>query len=55
MNISLSDPKVIVAIVAAILIIAMVALLYMRKRKKTTADLHQKFGPEYERAVLEHG
>jgi hypothetical protein len=27
----------------------------MRKRRSTTADLRQKFGPEYERAVKEHG
>jgi hypothetical protein len=27
----------------------------MRKRRSTTANLRQKFGPEYERAVREHG
>jgi hypothetical protein len=27
----------------------------MRKRRGTTADLRQRFGPEYERAVLKHG
>jgi hypothetical protein len=27
----------------------------LRKRKATTAGLRQKFGPEYERAVLTHG
>jgi hypothetical protein len=40
---------------AVILVIAVVAWLYMRKRRSTTADLRQKFGPEYERAVLAHG
>src|SRR6202167_3873616 len=55
MNLSLLDPKLIVLVGAAILIIAVVVWLYARKRKSTTADLRQKFGPEYERAVLTHG
>jgi len=55
MNLNLSDPKVIVAVVGVILVIAMLGWLYLRKLKKTTADLHEKFGPEYERAVQEHG
>jgi hypothetical protein len=55
MNLNLLDPKLIVLVVAVILIIAVFALLYMRKRRSKTADLQQKFGPEYERAVREHG
>lgn len=55
MNSNLLDPKVIVLAVAVILIIALVAWLYVRKRKSTTASLRQKFGPEYDRAVLTHG
>src|SRR5580658_11111345 len=55
MNLSLTDPKVIVIAVVVILIVAVVAWLYMRKRKNTTAGLRKKFGPEYERAVLAHG
>ena len=55
MNPSLMDPKLIVLAAAAILIIAVLAWLYMRKRRSTTADLRQKFGPEYERAVKEQG
>jgi hypothetical protein len=39
----------------AILIVAGLAWLYVRKRRSTTANLRQKFGPEYERAVREHG
>jgi len=38
-----------------ILIIAVLALVYVRKHRSTTADLLQRFGPEYERAVREHG
>ncbi len=55
MNINLMDPKLLVLAAAAILLIAALGLLYMRKRRSTTADLRHKFGPEYERAVREHG
>ncbi|MFZ3213657.1 MAG: hypothetical protein WA188_19300, partial [Terriglobales bacterium] len=55
MNLSLMDPKLIVLAVAVVLIIAVLAWLYVRKRRSTTADLRQRFGPEYERAVREHG
>ena len=55
MNPNLTDPKVIVVVGVVILIVAVLAWLYMRKRRSTTADLRQKFGPEYERAVLKHG
>ena len=52
MDLNLMDPKVIVLVAAVvILIIAVFAWLYVRKRRSTTADLRQKFGPEYDRAV----
>jgi hypothetical protein len=49
------NPKVLVFAVAALLAVAAVFLVLMRKRKATTADLRQRFGPEYDRAVTEHG
>jgi hypothetical protein len=55
MNLDLLDPKLIVLAVVAILIIVALVWLYVRKRRSTTADLRQKFGPEYDRAVLAHG
>jgi len=56
MNLHLMDPKLIVLAVVVILIIAVLAWLYVRKRRSsTTADLRHKFGPEYDRAVLKHG
>jgi hypothetical protein len=55
MNLNLLDPKLIVLAAAVILIIALVAWLYVRKRRNTTAGLRQKFGAEYDRAVLTHG
>jgi len=55
MNLSLMDPKLIV-LAGAVLVIIVVAIgLYLRKRRNTTVNLRQKFGPEYERAVLAHG
>ena len=53
MNINLSDPKFIVLAAVVILVIAVLAWVYVRKRRSTTAGLRQKFGPEYERAVQE--
>ena len=55
MNLNLMDTKLIVLVAAVVLIIAVLAWLYVRKRRSTTAGLRQKFGPEYERAVLKHG
>ena len=55
MNLNLMDPKLMVLAAVVILIIAVLALLYVRKRRNTTADLRKKFGPEYDRAVLVHG
>ncbi len=55
MNLNLMDPKLITLAAVVIVIIAVLALLYVRKRRHTTADLRNKFGPEYDRAVLVHG
>ena len=55
MNLNLLDPKLIGLAVAVILIIAVFAWLYARKRSRTTADFRQRFGPEYERTLRVHG
>jgi hypothetical protein len=55
MNLNLLDPKLIALAAAAIVIIAVLVWLYVRKGRSTTAGLRQKFGPEYDRAVLAHG
>ena len=55
MHLNLLDPKLIVAAAVVILVIAVLAWLYARKRRSTTANLRHKFGTEYERAVREHG
>src|ERR1700723_454226 len=55
MNPNLMDPKLLMLAAVVILVIAVVAWLYMRKRQNTTASLRKKFGPEYDRTVLVHG
>ena len=55
MSLNVIDPKLIVLAVAVVLIIAVSAWLYLRKRRSISAGLRQRFGPEYERAVREHG
>jgi hypothetical protein len=55
MNLNLMDPKLIAAAVAVVLLIVVAVALYMRNRKKTTAGLRDRFGPEYDRAVKQHG
>jgi hypothetical protein len=55
MNLNLMDPKFMALVVVVILVIAALAWLYVRKRRTTTADLRQRFGPEYDRAVRQHG
>jgi hypothetical protein len=51
----LMDPKLITLAVTVILVVAALAWLYVRKRRTTTAGLRERFGPEYEQAVREHG
>jgi hypothetical protein len=55
MNFNLMDPRIVALAVAVIVIVGVGIWLYVRKRKGTTAGLRQKFGPEYDRAVLAHG
>src|SRR5271165_40715 len=55
MNLNWTDPRLIALALALVVIVAVVAWMYVRKRRSTTAGLRQKFGPEYDRAVLAHG
>jgi hypothetical protein len=55
MNLNLTDPRLLALAAAVIVVVAVAAWLYVRKRRSTTAGLRQKFGPEYDRAVLTHG
>jgi hypothetical protein len=55
MNLNWTDPRLIAVAVVLVVIIAVIAWMYVRKRRSTTAGLRQKFGSEYDRAVLAHG
>jgi hypothetical protein len=55
MNLHLTNPQLIGIAVAAILVLVVLASLYIRNRRATTAGLRQRFGAEYERTVKTHG
>lgn len=48
------DPKVLVAIIVVLAIIVIAAVVIARRRQKST-HLKQHFGPEYDRALQQHG
>ncbi len=52
----LMNPTLMALAVAAVVAIAVLGCLYVqRRRRTTTAELRQRFGPEYELAVGQHG
>ncbi len=55
MNLNLMDPKLIALAVVVVLVIVVAVALFMRNRRNTTAGLKNRFGPEYDRAVIQHG
>ena len=55
MHLSLTDPRLIAGVVVVVLIIIIGVAFYVRNRRKTTEGFRNRFGPEYDRAVLEHG
>ena len=55
MHLNLTDPRLIAGAVVIVLIIVIGIAFYVRNRRKTTAGFRNRFGPEYDRAVLEHG
>ena len=55
MNLNLMDPKLIVLAAAVVLVVVIAVALYIRRRRNTTAELRDRFGPEYDRAVKQHG
>jgi hypothetical protein len=57
MNLNLMHPNLILiaVVVAVIVAVAIAVALYIRKRKNTSAELRDRFGTEYDRAVQQHG
>jgi len=55
MQLNPADPKFIIGLVVILAIILIGVALYVSHRRKTTEKLRQRFGSEYDRAVLKHG
>jgi len=55
MDFHLTDLQMIVAAVVLIAIVAVVLAAYLQRRKARTLALRDRFGSEYDRAVLKHG
>jgi hypothetical protein len=55
MQLDFSDPKVIIGIAVAVLVLLIVIAAIVQSRKKASEKLRQKFGTEYERTVTETG
>jgi hypothetical protein len=49
------DRNVLIAIVAIIIVLAIVAAIVVSRRKQRSVHLRQNFGPEYDRALQQHG
>jgi hypothetical protein len=46
---------IVLAVVVTLVFMVLLVWLYLRKRRATSAELRQRFGPEYKRAVQTHG
>ena len=55
MHLNLTDLRLIAGVVVIVLLIVVGVALFVRNRRKTTAGFRNRFGPEYDRAVREHG
>ena len=49
------DPKVVTAIIIVVVAVIIIAAIVMARRKQRSAQLKQHFGPEYDRALQQHG
>ena len=55
MNFDQIEPRYIVIAAIVILAVVVLAIIYTRNRAANRARLRERFGPEYNRAVKEHG
>lgn len=49
------DPKYIVLAIVVVIAIVVLAMIVARQRRMASGRIRQRFGPEYDRAVQEHG
>jgi hypothetical protein len=55
MNISWMEPKYIFAVIVLVMLIAIPIGIYLERRKKKSLALRNRFGAEYDHAVIVHG
>ena len=55
MHLEFMTPTFIIGALVICLVVVVAVALYVRKRRKTTAGLRERFGSEYDRAVAAHG
>jgi hypothetical protein len=55
MPLDLSNPTLIIVLIAAVCLILIGIAVYLFQRKRNTVKLRNHFGSEYDRAVAEHG
>ncbi len=55
MNFSQIEPKYIALAIVVVVAIIVLAVIYTRDRQANRARLRERFGPEYNRAVQQHG
>jgi hypothetical protein len=55
MNLDFTSPVFQICAVLLVLLIVVGIALYIRNRRRTSAGLRTRFGPEYDRAVTTHG
>jgi len=55
MSMQFSVLELLAMAIAAVIVVGALIWLLVERRRTTTADLRQRFGTEYERAVQEHG
>jgi hypothetical protein len=49
------DTRYVIPIVAAVVVLLIVAVVIMASRRRKSDHLKEKFGPEYDRAIEQHG
>ncbi len=55
MHLNLSNTNLVIALIAIALILIITVAIYQNHRRNTAAQLRERFGSEYDRAVLEQG
>ena len=55
MNIDFSNPTILIATIAVVVLIIVAIVLAIHQNRKRTADFQRRFGPEYDLAVREYG